>query len=305
MARQCDGLQTHTINSLLGAACRAMHIVWAGCIRSERASRQDAAVYGPHALCLTFHSNTGHRRSYVTVAPDVGRRLYYYLVGSESPTADDDPLVIWLTGGPGCSSLDAFTYENGPFIFELSTSAGAGQGGGAEGWTGRGCLTRQGAVWVGGRAASCMPALRQATPGPPAKSWHRDSQGQDFPMLLATPPEISCRRTGSRSKMANASGPPTRIADALRGRPHGPPAAMQAPPTTAARPLPRTCRCGATPTRGRARLMCYMLTHRPALACPTPSRHQRWACYHIAALAGLYHSMRGTWRGNFGLCNHH
>ena len=68
------------------------------------------------------------RRSYVTVAPEAGRRLYYYLVGSESSDPDRDPLVIWLTGGPGCSSLDAFTYENGPFRFRLGGSPGAGRG---------------------------------------------------------------------------------------------------------------------------------------------------------------------------------
>ncbi|GBF90392.1 serine carboxypeptidase-like protein [Raphidocelis subcapitata] len=67
-----------------------------------------------------------HRAGYVTVSPDDGRRLYYYLAGSESPTAESDPLIVWLTGGPGCSSLDAFTYEHGPFSFHLPDDANGG-----------------------------------------------------------------------------------------------------------------------------------------------------------------------------------
>ncbi len=68
------------------------------------------------------HAHRTHAaRSYVTVAPAAGRRLYYYLVNSESKHPDRDPLVIWLTGGPGCSSLDAFTYENGPFRFHIDS----------------------------------------------------------------------------------------------------------------------------------------------------------------------------------------
>ena len=33
----------------------------------------------------------------------------------ESRNSKDDPVVIWLTGGPGCSSELAMFYENGPF----------------------------------------------------------------------------------------------------------------------------------------------------------------------------------------------
>lgn len=33
----------------------------------------------------------------------------------ESRNRKEDPVVIWLTGGPGCSSELAVFYENGPF----------------------------------------------------------------------------------------------------------------------------------------------------------------------------------------------
>lgn len=59
--------------------------------------------------------------SYVLVKPSilscwfllfVGRMFYFFF---ESRVSNKDPVVLWLTGGPGCSSQLALFYENGPF----------------------------------------------------------------------------------------------------------------------------------------------------------------------------------------------
>ncbi|KAF8014705.1 hypothetical protein BT93_H0498 [Corymbia citriodora subsp. variegata] len=56
---------------------------------------------------------------YVTIDPDHEKRLFYYFVTSEGDPSKD-PVVLWLNGGPGCSSFDGFVYEHGCFNFEAA-----------------------------------------------------------------------------------------------------------------------------------------------------------------------------------------
>eukprot|EP01104_Vermistella_antarctica_P015327 TRINITY_DN5001_c0_g1_i1.p1 TRINITY_DN5001_c0_g1~~TRINITY_DN5001_c0_g1_i1.p1 ORF type:complete len:509 (-),score=68.17 TRINITY_DN5001_c0_g1_i1:59-1585(-) len=53
---------------------------------------------------------------YVTVDESAGRALHYWFTESTSDDPTKDPVVLWLTGGPGCSSVGAFFTENGPWI---------------------------------------------------------------------------------------------------------------------------------------------------------------------------------------------
>ncbi|XP_027334977.1 serine carboxypeptidase-like 20 [Abrus precatorius] len=64
-----------------------------------------------------------HYAGYVTVDESHGRNLFYYFVVSEGKPSED-PVVLWLNGGPGCSSFDGFIYEHGPFNFEAAKTKG-------------------------------------------------------------------------------------------------------------------------------------------------------------------------------------
>jgi carboxypeptidase D len=46
--------------------------------------------------------------------------LFFWFVPTDNPSAGDE-IVIWLNGGPGCSSLDGFFHENGPVNWASGT----------------------------------------------------------------------------------------------------------------------------------------------------------------------------------------
>ena len=45
------------------------------------------------------------------------KKIFYWLFEPSTGSQSDDntPLILWLNGGPGCSSMDGLWLENGPF----------------------------------------------------------------------------------------------------------------------------------------------------------------------------------------------
>ncbi|KAH9623270.1 hypothetical protein KSS87_009544 [Heliosperma pusillum] len=67
---------------------------------------------------LPFNLESG----YISVGDS---EMFYYFVESEdNPRVD--PLLLWLTGGPGCSSWNGLVYEIGPLEFDLDHSLSEG-----------------------------------------------------------------------------------------------------------------------------------------------------------------------------------
>ncbi|KAJ6408395.1 hypothetical protein OIU84_011666 [Salix udensis] len=77
----------------------------------DSSSVDDKILSLPGQPPVSFQQYSG----YVTVDENQDRALFYYFVEAESHPASK-PLVLWLNGGPGCSSIGIGALsENGPF----------------------------------------------------------------------------------------------------------------------------------------------------------------------------------------------
>ncbi|KAI3461386.1 hypothetical protein Pfo_018049 [Paulownia fortunei] len=58
--------------------------------------------------------NLGHHAGYFRLPHTRSARMFYFFFESRN-NRSTDPVVVWLSGGPGCSGSLALFYENGPF----------------------------------------------------------------------------------------------------------------------------------------------------------------------------------------------
>ena len=62
-------------------------------------------------------ANVTQHFGYITSNQQYGVQYFYWLFESQN-NPSTDPLVLWMTGGPGCSSELAIFFENGPYTVQ-------------------------------------------------------------------------------------------------------------------------------------------------------------------------------------------
>ncbi|RHY13067.1 hypothetical protein DYB25_009342, partial [Aphanomyces astaci] len=108
---------TMTPSQFTSVAVFGSAVAWA--IKTTKPPNPHKVKSLPHyndAKPINFDQYAGH-----IPLPSNGQKMFYWLVESES-NPSTDPLVLWLNGGPGCSSLGGFFTELGPFVVQSDLS---------------------------------------------------------------------------------------------------------------------------------------------------------------------------------------
>ncbi|KAI7853199.1 serine carboxypeptidase-domain-containing protein [Circinella umbellata] len=65
---------------------------------------------------------------HIEIAPDTNSNLFFWMIEQAQKT-NPEKLIIWLNGGPGCSSMDGLFLENGPYRVNPDLSVNISSGG--------------------------------------------------------------------------------------------------------------------------------------------------------------------------------
>ena len=86
---------------------------WPKAVDLDSSGKVKEPVCGPTRKHLRERYEKPNWTSYTGYIPvDSGKLFYWYMPSLNNPR--DDPFVLWLTGGPGCSSMMASVMEMGP-----------------------------------------------------------------------------------------------------------------------------------------------------------------------------------------------
>ncbi|KAG9134200.1 hypothetical protein Leryth_023203 [Lithospermum erythrorhizon] len=94
------------------------HWSWSNEKKPHSLTMQDVVIDLPGQPSVSFL----HYAGYVTVNQENGRALFYWFYEATT-LPEEKPLVLWLNGGPGCSSVGyGATQEIGPFFLDTNTN---------------------------------------------------------------------------------------------------------------------------------------------------------------------------------------